>query len=95
MIGAAYDVTVGATGKASVSYAGKVLAAWYEAGIKTPDEAEAHMQKERAVRSTPAARKPKKPAPPADGVHASFNVGDFFQRAIERSYNTDTKKSDT
>lgn len=94
MIGAAYDVTVGATGKASISYANKVLTAWYEAGLHTPAEAEAHMQKERAARSTPQ-RKPKKAAPPADGVHASFDVGDFFRRAVDRSYSTDSKKSDT
>lgn len=95
MIGAAYDVTVGTTGKASVSYASKVLTAWYEAGIKTPAEAEAHMQKERAARSTPPRKKPTKAAPPADGVHASFDVGDFFRRAVDRSYNTDSKKRDT
>lgn len=95
MIGAAYDVTVGATGKASVSYANKVLTAWYEAGIKTPAEAEEHIQKERAARSTPPRKRPEKAAPPADGVHASFDVGDFFRRAVDRSYNTDTKNSDT
>ena len=93
MIGAAYDVTVGATGKAAVSYASKVLAAWYEAGIRTPAEAAAHLQRERAARGTAPARgaRPKKPAPPADGVHASFDVGDFFRRAVDRSYN-DSKK---
>lgn len=95
MIGAAYDVTVGATGKASVSYANKVLTGWYEAGLHTPEEAEAHMQKERATRSAPPRKKPTKPAPPADGVHASFDVGDFFRRAVDRSYSTDSKKSDT
>lgn len=93
MIGAAYDVTVGATGKASVTYASKVLTAWYEAGIQTPAEAEAHLQKERTARGTPR-KKPQKAAPPADGVHASFDVGDFFRRAVDRSYN-DGKKSDT
>ena len=97
VIGAAYDVTVGATGKASVSYASKVLAAWYEAGIRTPAEAEAHLQKERAARSTAPARgaRPKKPAPPADGVHASFEVGDFFRRAVDRSYSDKKDTPDT
>ena len=93
MIGAAYDITVGATGKASVAYANKILSAWHEAGLRTPEEAEAHMQRERAAKAAPK-QKPKKPAPPADGVHASFDVGDFFRRALDRSYG-DTKKSDT
>ena len=62
-------------------------------GIRTPAEAEAHLQKERAARGTAPARgaRPKKSAPPADGVHASFDVGDFFRRAVDRSYN-DSKK---
>ena len=93
MIGAAYDITVGATGKASVAYANKILSAWHEAGLRTPEEAEAHMQRERAAKTAPK-QKPKKQAPPADGVHASFDVGDFFRRALDRSYG-DAKKSDT
>lgn len=38
LIALAYEKTVNATGKVSIPYAGSILAAWHEKGIKTPDE---------------------------------------------------------
>lgn len=89
LIGAAYDLTVNTTGKASVAYTAKILAHWHEAGVVTLADAEALLARERAEKGksrTPArTRKPK-------GAPRSFDAGDFFQRAIERSFK---KNSDT
>ena len=89
LIGAAYDVTVNATGKASVAYTGKILAHWHEEGVRTPEEAEALLAKEREAKGTRRGRRTP-PPPPADGVRSSFDIGDFFQRAVERSFKADT-----
>ncbi len=86
LIGAAYDVTVNATGQASVSYAGKILSHWHECGVKTVEEAEALLQKEREEKGTKERRVGKKTEAPKDALHSSFEDGDFFQRALARSY---------
>lgn len=91
VIGAAYDVTVGATGKASVAYADKILAHWHEAGIKTAEEAAALLERERSEKK-PAQRtgNPKK----RENLGSSFDIGDFFQRAVDRSFKTETAADD-
>lgn len=93
LIGAAYDVTVNATGQASVSYAGKILSHWYECGIKTVEEAEALLQKEREEKSQKGRRAAKKSEPPKDALHSSFDDGDFFKRALARSYKNNGEKA--
>ena len=85
VIGAAYDVTVNAVGKASVAYTDKILAHWHGEGVRTVSEAEALLEREKSTKRRGAAKEPKKTAA------SSFEVGDFFQRAIERSYRTDKK----
>ncbi len=40
LIALAYEKTVNATGKASIPYAGSILSAWHEKGIKTPEDVE-------------------------------------------------------
>ncbi len=81
VIGAAYDVTVNATGKPSVAYADKILAHWHEKGVRTADEAEALLASERNEKKPQrtATQKKKETA-------SSFDVGDFFRRAVDRSY---------
>lgn len=88
IIGAAYDVTVNATGKASVAYTGKILAHWHEEGIDSLEAAEALLAREREEKK-PRGRRPASPPPPADGVRSSFDIGDFFQRAVDRSFKAD------
>ena len=92
VVGAAYDITVEATGRASVAYTAKILARWHEAGIRTAEEAAAFCEKERAEkRPQPKARTQKASA---DAGAGSFQVGDFFRRALDRSYKTDTTDAD-
>ncbi len=85
LIGAAFDVTVDATSRASVAYTSKILAHWYEAGIKTLEEAEALLASEREERKR-TVRRPKKTAEPKS---RSFDAGDFFSRAVDRSFKAD------
>ena len=89
VIGAAYDVTVNATGRASVAYADRVLAHWHECGVRSAEEAEALLLREREEKKPKGrSRTPKRePAPTA----SSFDIGDFFQRAVDRSF----KKEET
>ena len=86
VIGAAYDVTVNATGKPSVAYAEKILSHWHESGVKTPADAARLMERER---STGRTKKSAGPAARKDALHSSFNSSDFFRRALERSYKKD------
>ncbi len=81
IIGAAYDVTVNVTGTPSVSYMDKILAAWHEKGVRTVGEAEALLASERSVKK-PSRSAPKK----KETTASSFDVGDFFRRAVDRSY---------
>lgn len=92
MVGAAYDITVEATGRASVAYTAKILARWHEAGIRTPKEAAAFCERERAAKGRTA--KPRTQKPQERAGAGSFEVGDFFRRALDRSYKTDTTDTD-
>lgn len=87
LIGAAYDVTVNNTGKASVAYTDKILSRWHEAGVKTAAEAEALIARERAEKKP--AKGAARPAAKQESKKSSFDVGDFFQKAINRSFKND------
>ena len=91
VVGAAYDITVEATGRASVAYAAKILARWHEGGVRTAADAAAFCERERAAKRTPP--KPQKPKAAPAGA-GSYEVGDFFRRALERSYKPDTTDAD-
>ena len=88
LIGAAYDVTVNATGKASVAYTDKILSRWHAEGVRTLQDAEAALAKAQTEKKPGRQGGAKKPA--AEPKTSSFDVGDFFQKAINRSYKTDT-----
>ena len=84
IVGLAYDITVNATGKASLAYAAKILTSWHDAGAKTLADCEAAQNKTRESRAPkkPAASLQKKEAPELQ----SFDTEDFFKKALERSY---------
>lgn len=75
MIEKAYEITVNATAKPSLSYANKILEAWYSEGLKTPEEVDAAKAKKNG----------EKP------VGMSFDVDEFFKAALERSYREEKK----
>ena len=67
----AYEITVDTTGEASVKYANRVLENWYTAGYRTVEDVD------RAL-----AEYQRKKA----GNGASFNVDEFFEAALRRTY---------
>ncbi len=91
VIGAAYDLTVNRTGQAKIAYADKILTSWHEEGVKTVADAEALIERERASRAQDAKKTAPKGAPkPLESE--SFDVTDFFRKAVARSYESDEKK---
>ena len=85
VVGLAYDITVNATGKASLAYAAKILTSWHDAGAKTLADCEAAQNKtreSRAPKKPAASLRKKKEAPELQ----SFDTEDFFKKALERSY---------
>ena len=71
----AYEITVSATSKPSIHYANAILEKWNAEGIKTPSDVEALMQKREEQKAEEG---------------SSFDVDDFFDAALKRSY-SDTK----
>ena len=86
VIGIAYDLTVEATGKASSAYADKILKKWKDAGCSSSvAEVERFIERERAGRGLPEKR-PAGRSPKHDEIPKTYDSGDFFARAVERSY---------
>ena len=84
VIGLAYDITVGATGKAAVGYADKLLSKWHASGCRSVGAVEELIERERAARKTAA---PTKKKPSGEGsTLSSLDVDDMFDRALARSY---------
>ena len=95
IIGLAFDITVGATGKASVPYADKIIQSWNAAGVKSIADAERAVEENKKSR-TPAAKKGKARSEAAEAESRdmqSFDVDDFFAHALERSYAPKDKKN--
>lgn len=83
VIGIAYDLTVEATGKASSAYADKILKKWKDAGCAgSAEEVERFLERERAERGAVG----KGRSPKHDAIPSTYDSGDFFARAVERSY---------
>ncbi len=90
IVGIAYDITVSTASRVTLSYADKILIAWHEAGLKTPEEIEAHLAREREARSAAKPAPKKKTTSQTSG--ASFDIGNFFESALNRSYGDNEKK---
>ena len=67
----AYEITVSATGKPSIHYTHAILEKWYADGIRTLEDVDELLQKRAQEKNE-------------DG--SSFNVDDFFDAALKRSY---------
>ena len=77
----AYEITVNATGEASLAYANAILERWNAEGLKTPEEIEQAIETEKSERSG----EPK--------LGSSFDTDDLFEAALKRSFSwTEPKK---
>jgi len=89
IIGEAYDITVAAINKMSLSYINTILTEWHSAGCKTLEEcrvktnAKKHDNLQKANNSS---QKTKKTTSAETPKYADFNSEDALLRALERSY---------
>ncbi len=72
----AYEITVNATQEPSMPYANAILEKWNSEGLKTAEEIDAYLAKERAAREGASTVQ----------LGSSFEVNDFFNAALERSF---------
>ncbi len=94
IVGIAYDLTVATAEKVGMAYADKIIKSWHEAGLKTPAEIDAHLAREREARAAKPSPTRKNKTTTSAGTAASFDVGNFFESALARSYGTEDKKGD-
>lgn len=84
MIEYAYELTVDSIGKASLSYAGKIMENWFLNGIKSLDEAKnADIEHKKANNKTEN-----------NDLKSSFDTDEFFEAALKRSYDNIRKQID-
>jgi DnaD/phage-associated family protein len=69
----AYEITISNIHEPSVPYTNAIIESWNEKNLKTREEIEAHLEE---------AKKKKE----GEKQMSSYNVGDFFDDAIKRSY---------
>ena len=97
VISRAFDAAVASTAKPSIAYADKILSRWYEAGCRNLLAVEELIEKEKAQRAT--VKKADKKIDPKVAAEKesmrSFDVDDFFEHALSRSYGNRKKKKDT
>ena len=89
IIGEAYDITVGATGKLSLSYMDKILTEWHESGCRTLDDCRARVnirKQERADKAKKSSQKSNKTVEAETPKYTDFNSEDALLKALERSY---------
>ncbi len=91
IVGIAYDITVSTANRVGLAYTDKIIKSWHEVGLKTVAEIDAYLAKAKETRAAPA-RRTKKTEPSA-GTAASFDVGNFFESALARSYGTEDDKN--
>ena len=73
----AYEITVNATGEASVAYANAILEKWNANAWRTESEIEAGMNAEREKREGTVGKKE---------LGNSFDTDDFFEAALQRGF---------
>ena len=89
IIGEAYDVSVAAINKLSLSYIDSILREWHEANCRTVEECRARVNIRKANTSKNVnnnSQKPKKTTTAETPKYADFNSEDALLRALERSY---------
>ena len=89
IIGEAYDVTVAAINKMSLSYINSILTEWHSAGCKTLEECRAKINTRKHDNNknvNNSSQKVKKSTTAETPKYADFNSEDALLRALERSY---------
>ena len=89
IIGEAYDITVGATGKLSLSYMDKILTEWFKSGCRTLDDCRARVnirKQERTDKAKKSSQKSNKTVEAETPKYTDFNSEDALLKALERSY---------
>lgn len=87
ILGLAYDITVDSINKADFNYVDKILTSWHENGLHTEKEILAFEEKAKEERKNKTEKEKKPEKNPKSSVgYNSFDVDDFFSRAVERSY---------
>ena len=89
IIGEAYDVTVAAINKMSLSYINSILTEWHTAGCKTLEECRARIntrKHDNLKNANNSVQKTKKSTTADVPKYADFNSEDALLRALERSY---------
>lgn len=84
IIGYAYDLTVSMADKPTIMYADKIIKGFYENGCHTLEACKEQREKERVARAS-VPGKGQKPQKKGLETH-TFDTGDFFKKALERSY---------
>ena len=77
----AYEITVGATNTASLPYAGAILERWNSEGLKTLADVEQAIEKAQLAKGQAQT-----------SGNGSFDTDDFFEAALQRTYETAQKK---
>ena len=89
IIGEAYDVTVAAINKMSLSYINSILTEWHTSGCKTLEECRAKIntrKHDNLKNANNSVQKTKKSTTAEVPKYADFNSEDALLRALERSY---------
>ncbi len=95
IVGEAYSVSVLNIGKLSLKYIDKIITSWHESGCKTVEECRALNASVKAAadgekeKKTFTRKKTKSEAPKPR--YGDFDVDDAFEKALERSYNSENK----
>ncbi len=79
IIDAAYEITVSRTGEPNIKYTNAIIENWFQAGLKTIED----------VRQAEEERAKKRDSAPQS---SSFSTDDFYEAALLRSYEQDSKK---
>lgn len=92
IIGRAYDLTAESAAKVTLTYTHKILEEWHAQGLTDLAAIEAYLAAKREAGAKPTA--PRRSKKPQGLASSSFDVDDFFSRALQRSYDPTTKKEE-
>lgn len=77
----AYELTVGATGEASLPYANTILERWNSEGLRTAEAIDASIEEQQNRKSGKKGAQKSEPS-----LGNSFDTDDFFEAALRRSF---------